>query len=300
MVQDNINLSNDALSKITIFSKYAKYIPEKKRRETWEEISDRVKDMHIKKYPFLEDELERAFQYVKDKKVVPSMRSMQFGGKPIELNNARIFNCSFTAIQTWKDFSEIIMLLLSGCGVGISVQRHHIENLPPIIKPTKTKKYLIGDSIEGWADSIRALFKAYMAGSYLPLYDYSDIRVKGTSLITSGGKAPGPEPLERCLNKLKSILDKKEDNTKLTSIEVHDIICHLADTVLSGGIRRAALISFFDKDDEDMLKCKGNFKVDILNGGFHYNEKTKAWEGEVLYKNKAQWVSLPQKFTTYL
>lgn len=295
------DLSSNVLSKLTIFSKYSKFIPDVKRRETWEEICYRVEQMHIKKYPLLKNDIKKAFKFVKDKKVVPSMRSMQFAGKPIELNNSRIFNCAFTAIQTWKDFSEVMLLLLGGSGVGFSVQTAHINKLPAINTPKKTKKFLIGDSIEGWADSVRALFKAYMNNGYLPLFDYSDIRAKGAQLITAGGKAPGPEPLERCLNKVKSILDKKEDGTKLTTLEVHDIICLIADAVLSGGIRRAALISFFDKDDTEMLNCKGNFKVDVLNGGFHFNEKTKVWEGEVLYKNKAHYISLQQKqFDTFV
>lgn len=286
------NTSIKILSDLTVFAKYAKYIPEIQRRETWDEICDRVQSMHIKKYPMLEEDIIKAFKLVRDKKVVPSMRSMQFAGKPIDVNNSRLFNCSFSAIQTWKDFQEAMFLLLSGVGFAYSVQRHHIEKLPHIKKPTSSKKYLIGDSIEGWADAIRALFKAYMAGGYLPLFDYRDIRPKGTQLITAGGKAPGPEPLERCLNKIKSILDKKDEGTQLLSIDVHDIICHIADAVLSGGIRRAACLVLFDNDDMDMLNCKSNFKVEVLNGGFHFNSQTNSWTGEVLYKGKAQFLSL--------
>lgn len=289
------NTSIKILSDLTVFAKYAKYIPEIQRRETWSEICDRVQSMHIKKYPQLQQDIINAMQFVRDKKVVPSMRSMQFAGKPIELNNSRIYNCSFTAIQTWKDFSEILFLLLSGTGVGFSVQKAHINKLPKIKKPIKSRKFLIGDSIEGWSDSLKALFKAYMSNGILPLFDYSDIRPKGAELVTAGGKAPGPEPLERCLNKIKSILDKKEEGTQLSSIEVHDVICHIADAVLSGGIRRAALISFFDKDDDEMLNCKGNFTVDVLNGGFHLNPQFKSYEGEVLYKNKAHYISLSKQ-----
>ena len=290
-----MNLSQKILSDLTIFSKYAKYIPELKRRETWDEICSRVENMHIKKYPELKKDIIKAITFVRDKKVVPSMRSMQFAGKPIELNHSRIFNCSFSAIQSWKDFSEAMFLLLSGVGFAYSVQNRYINKLPTIKKPIKSKKYLIGDSIEGWADAIRALFKAYMAKGYLPLFDYSDIRPKGAQLITAGGKAPGPEPLERCLNKIKSILDKKNEGEQLLSIEIHDIICLIADAVLSGGIRRAACLALFDNDDKEMLRCKSNFKVQILNGGFHFNQKSKLWEGEVLYKNKAQFISLDLK-----
>jgi len=194
------------------------------------------------------------------KKVLPSMRSLQFAGKPIELNNARIFNCSFLPLDDWRAFSEIMFLLLSGCGVGYSVQNHHIEKLPEIKIPTKHKRYLVGDSIEGWADAVRMLCKAYFQGAPLPTFDFRDIRAKGAQLITVGGKAPGPEPLKECLFNLQKIFDRKKNGDKMTSVEVHDMACHIADAVLSGGIRRAALISLFDLDDEDMLTCKfGNW-----------------------------------------
>jgi ribonucleoside-diphosphate reductase alpha chain len=230
------------------------------RRETWHELVTRNKQMHQEKFPHLHDEIENAYKLVYDKKVLPSMRSLQFAGKPIELNNARIFNCSFLPIDDWRSFSEIMFLLLSGCGVGYSVQKHHIEQLPEIKIPTKSKRYLIGDSIEGWADAVRMLCKAYFTGSSLPLFDFRDIRPKGAQLITVGGKAPGPEPLKECLFNLQKVFDRKKTGERLTSVEAHDIACHIADAVLSGGIRRAALISLFNLDDEDMLTCKfGNW-----------------------------------------
>jgi ribonucleoside-diphosphate reductase alpha chain len=217
--------------------------------------------MHLKKFPQLAEEIEAAYKYVYDKKVLPSMRSMQFAGKPIEINNARIFNCSYLPIDDYRAFSEIMFLLLSGCGVGYSVQTHHVENLPEIRKPLKQKRYLVGDSIEGWADAVRMLTKAYFGQtSTAPLFDFRDIRAKGASLITVGGKAPGPEPLKIALIHMQAILDRKNDGEKLTTVECHDIICHLADAVLSGGIRRAALIALFNLHDEDMLTCKfGNW-----------------------------------------
>jgi ribonucleoside-diphosphate reductase alpha chain len=153
-----------------------------------------------------------------------------------------------------------MFLLLSGTGVGYSVQTHHIDNLPEIIIPIKHKRYLVGDSIEGWADAVRMLCKAYFTGGALPLFDFRDIRPKGAQLITVGGKAPGPEPLKECLFQLQKIFDRKKNGEKLTSVEVHDMACHIADAVLSGGIRRAALIALFNLDDEEMLTCKfGNW-----------------------------------------
>jgi ribonucleoside-diphosphate reductase alpha chain len=240
--------------------KYAKFVPAKNRRETWQELVTRNKEMHQAKFPKLHNEIEEAYKLVYDKKVLPSMRSLQFAGKPIELNNARIFNCSFLPLDDWRSFSEIMFLLLSGCGVGYSVQTHHIEQLPEIKVPTKHKRYLVGDSIEGWADAVRMLCKAYFTGAPLPLFDFRDIRPKGAQLITVGGKAPGPEPLKECLFNLGKIFERKQNGDRISSVEAHDMACHIADAVLSGGIRRAALISLFNLDDEDMLTCKfGNW-----------------------------------------
>ena len=256
-----LNKESKILSEITTHLKYAKYTPELERRETWEELITRNMEMHLVKFPELAVEIENAYEYVYSKKVLPSMRSLQFAGKPVEINNARIFNCSYLPIDDHRAFSEIMFLLLSGCGVGYSVQTHHVENLPDIRKPLKSKRYLVGDSIEGWADAVRMLMKAYFGQiSSCPKFDFRDIRPKGSQLITVGGKAPGPEPLKIALMHVQAILDRKKDGDKLTSVECHDIICHLADAVLSGGIRRAALISLFDLDDEDMLTCKfGNW-----------------------------------------
>lgn len=245
------------LSDIIVYMKYARYLPEKKRRETWEEICYRNRDMHIKKFPKLSSDIINLYNnFIIPKKVLPSMRSMQFAGKPIEISPNRLFNCSYMPIDDSRAFSELMFLLLGGSGVGYSVQSKHVEKLPEIIKPTKKRRYVIADSIEGWADAIKMLFKGYMHGYSEPNFDFSDIREKGAPLITSGGKAPGSEGLRTCLFKIKQILDSKENGSKLTTLEVHDICCHIADAVLTGGIRRAALISFFDIDDEDMLTCK--------------------------------------------
>jgi ribonucleoside-diphosphate reductase alpha chain len=253
-----MDISNKILSEITVYMKYAKYRPELQRRETWEELVTRNMEMHIKKYPQLEQEIRDNYKFVYDKKCLPSMRSMQFAGKPIEMSPNRIYNCAFAPIDDWRVFSEIMFLLLGGTGVGYSVQKHHVDALPEIRKPNadKTRRFLIGDSIEGWADSISVLVKAYFFGGSKPVFDFRDIRQKGARLITSGGKAPGPQPLKECLIKLEGILDSKKDGDKLSPIEVHDMVCHIADAVLAGGIRRAALISLFSANDEQMISCK--------------------------------------------
>ena len=257
-----MTISNEILSDITIFLKYAKYIPELNRRETWKELVTRNKAMHIKKYPQLTEEIEEVYKYVYDKKVLPSMRSMQFAGKSIENAPNRIYNCAYLPIDHWKAFGETMFLLLGGTGVGYSVQQHHVDALPEIRKPdpNKTRRFLIGDSIEGWADAVKALMKNYFGGGSKLRFDFSDIRPKGAQLVTSGGKAPGPQPLKECLIKMQGILDNKKDGDYLTSVEVHDIVCYIADAVLAGGIRRAALISLFSADDEAMISCKsGNW-----------------------------------------
>ena len=254
-----MDASQKILSDLTVYMKYAKFLPEYNRRETWEELVTRNMNMHIKKYPELGGEIVEAYKYVYDKKVLPSMRSMQFGGKPIEISPNRIYNCAYLPIDHLDAFSEAMFLLLGGTGVGYSVQKHHVEQLPEIRKPNANRKrrFLIGDSIEGWADAIKVLFKSYFGDQLsTPEFDFSDIRAKGAQLVTSGGKAPGPQPLKDCLHKLKSMLEAKEDGEKLSPIEVHDMVCHIADAVLAGGIRRAALISLFSADDQEMISCK--------------------------------------------
>jgi ribonucleoside-triphosphate reductase len=253
-----MDISTKILSDITVYMKYAKYIPELQRRETWEELVTRNMDMHIKKYPKLEDEIRSAYKFVYGKKVLPSMRSMQFAGKPIEISPNRIYNCAYAPADDWRVFSEIMFLLLGGTGVGYSVQKHHVDQLPEIRKPNveKSRRFLIGDSIEGWADAVSVLIKAYFFGGSKPVFDFRDIRPKGARLITSGGKAPGPQPLKECLIKIEGILETKQNGQKLSPIEVHDIICHIADAVLAGGIRRAALISLFSATDDEMISCK--------------------------------------------
>ena len=257
-------INSNILSDITVHMKYAKYIPELQRRETWEELVDRNMAMHIKKYPELEVEIRKAYSYVFTKQILPSMRSLQFAGKPIEISPNRLYNCSYLPVDSLDAFNEIMFLLLSGCGVGYSVQQHHIKQLPFLMKPFKnrTRRFVIGDSIEGWSDAVKVLMRSYLGEkrSSRIIFDYTDIRPKGARLVTSGGKAPGPQPLKECLIKIEGILESKDDGSILTSLEVHDIVCHIADAVLAGGIRRAALISLFTATDDDMISCKsGNW-----------------------------------------
>lgn len=269
-----LNQDKQPLSAIIHHMKYARYLPEAGRREAWEETVERNKQMHlqhyadkIKDHPQLGKDIIKAYDdFVLTGKVLPSMRSFQFGGQPIEINPARIYNCSFFHIDHPDAFSEGMFLLLSGVGTGYSVQKHHVEKLPGIlgVQKQEPRRYLVADSIEGWADAVKTLVESYFYGKAEVEFDLRGIRPKGARLITSGGKAPGPEPLRQALVKIRSIfenaLQDRGFGTKLKPIEAHDIMCHIADAVLSGGIRRAAMISLFNFNDEEMLEAKfGNW-----------------------------------------
>ena len=252
----------EILSEVTVHMKYARFLPEKERRETWKELVRRNRNMHVKQYKHLGDEFKKeifdAYKFVFDKKVLPSMRSMQFAGKSIHISPNRIYNCAYLPVDSIASFSESMFLLLGGTGVGYSVQKHHVEQLPRIHRPdcNDRKRFLINDSIEGWADAVKALVNSYFTGGNCWEFDYGDIRPKGARLVTSGGKAPGPDPLRVCLTNIEALLNTKQDGDKLRPIDAHDIICHIADSVLAGGIRRAALISLFSASDVDMVACK--------------------------------------------
>jgi ribonucleoside-triphosphate reductase (thioredoxin) len=320
-----MNFSSQILSDIIAYMKYAKYIPENKRRELWEEIVDRDMNMHIKKFPELKEEIEYAFSFVHDKKVLASMRSMQFAGKPIEVNPSRMYNCSALHIDHPDAFSETMFLLLSGTGVGYSVQKHHVRKLPPLLgvqRPEgrqRKKRYLIGDSIEGWAESIKVLVESYFYNKREIDFDFRDIRPKGALLVTSGGKAPGPEPLRECLVKITSVFEnaiaERGHATKLKPIECHDILCYIADAVLSGGIRRSAMISLFSFNDSEMLESKfgywweenpqralANNSAVILRSQIKEKEFFEFWKkiqasgsGEpgIFFSNSEEWISNP-------
>lgn len=251
-------MDKKALSDITVFNKYAKFIPVVQRRENWIELATRNKDMQITKYPALTSEIERVYQdFVYPKLTLPSMRSLQFGGKPILMSENRMFNCAYFPLELIKAFNELMFLLLGGTGAGYSVQKRHVNCLPKIKAPESDEehKFQIQDSIIGWADAIKVVSKAFFNAGSLPVFDYRDIREKGAELITSGGKAPGPGPLKDCIEAIIPIF-RGAIGRKLTPLEAHDISCIIADAVLAGGIRRAAMICLFDRDDQAMLSCK--------------------------------------------
>jgi ribonucleoside-triphosphate reductase len=276
-------MSIKSLMNYTFVSKYARWIPEKKRRETWAEAVDRVKQMMLDKYSSSEDvleDIEWAYEKMLKKQILGSQRALQFGGSPIFKHNARIYNCITSFADRIRFFQECMYLLLCGCGTGFSVQKHHMDKLPPLIKSKNgTKKFVIPDSIEGWSDAVGVLVSSYFDQDDLfPEYngknvtfDYSSIRAAGSVLKSSGGKAPGPEPLKNALSNIKRLLDNALTDLefchgsirKLSPIQAYDIVMHAADAVISGGVRRSATICIFSPDDEEMAKAKtGNWFIE--------------------------------------
>lgn len=273
-------MSLKSLMNYTFVSKYARWIPEKKRRETWSEAVDRVKGMMLDVYGSGDDTgeirevIEQAYDGMRKKKILGSQRALQFGGSPILKHNARIYNCIASYTDRVRFFQECMYLLLCGCGTGFSVQKHHVDKLPNLIKGKNgSKKFVIKDSIEGWSDAVGVIVSSYFEDCDLfPEYsgknvtfDFSQIRPAGAYLKSSGGKAPGPEPLKKALNSIKKVLDGaiKSGRGKLKPIEAYDIVMYSADAVISGGVRRSATICLFSPDDEEMAKAKtGSWFID--------------------------------------
>lgn len=252
-----MNSDAEALADFIAVSKYSRYREDLQRRETWEEAVKRVRDMHICRFPHIKEDITKAFEHVINKRVLCAGRHMQFGGKAIEKHNSRGFNCSGTVMDSFDKFSKIMYLLLSGTGVGLDVSFEWIEQLSelaPAIDETDVKHFTIPDTIQGWADAVQELMNSYQRG-YLVEFNYSQIRPKGSPLVTSGGVAPGHVPLRKTLDNVRSVLNNALGR-KLKPVECFDIFGHIANAVLSGGIRRAAGIILFSPDDGEMMNSK--------------------------------------------
>jgi len=265
-------MSIRALQDYTYYAKYARYNSEERRRETWHEACERVKQMHLHRFPQAEEEIEWAFDLVKQRRVLGSQRALQFGGKPIEKINARIYNCTVSFCDRVEFFQECFWLLLCGSGTGFSVQKHHIAKLPNFAKGGRGRKpkfnFVVPDTIEGWADALGALIGSYLPNKRCPKFlgshvefDYSQIRAAGSHLASGVGKAPGSEPLRRSLDIIRELLDDRSHRyERLRPIDAYDIVMHASDAVLSGGVRRSATICIFSPDDEEMITAKtGNW-----------------------------------------
>lgn len=240
-------------------SKYARWREDLGRRETYEESVARVENMHLRRFEHLgvefAAEIDAAFDMVRQRRVLPSMRSMQFGGAAVEANHCRLYNCSFTLVDRPRAFQEALYLLLCGCGVGYSVQHCHVEKLPALARQSgRVVHHVVGDTIEGWADAAGALVDAAIAGDHVE-FAFNNVRDRGAPLRTSGGRAPGHLPLKRALERAREVLLGAQGR-QLRPIECHRILCHFADAVLAGGIRRSAMIALFSPDDGEMMFCK--------------------------------------------
>jgi len=259
---------NSAISTYIHTTKYARFLPEQGRRETFDETVDRVKQMHLDRYPVVSSHIERAFNFVHHKMVLPSMRSMQFAGQPILHHNARMYNCCFTHIDRPRVFAEIMYLLMCGCGVGYSVQKRHVAKLPRMkrIDGNLVCHHTVDDSIEGWADAVGALINGHINGFHVE-FNYSRIRPAG-AVISSKGKAPGHLHLKAAIESMREILGGVVDRT-LTPLECHDIICHLSHAVMVGGIRSASIIALFSADDDEMMHCKDSGNFDFAGKNNH-------------------------------
>ncbi len=268
----------EQLQNYVFTSKYSRYLPEQKRRETFKEAAARVVDMHREHFRRKDMDVEDLLATVKEamdnKLILGSQRALQFGGEPILNKNARIYNCTTSYCDRPRFFQEALWLLLCGCGVGFSVQPHHIQNLPSVSRPKGNRyTHTIQDSIEGWADCLGILLSSYFdaqqpfpeCADQIIEFDYSQIRPKGAEISGGCGRAPGPEPLQRSLDLIKELLDRccDADQEFLRPIDAYDILMHASDAVLSGGVRRSATICMFSPTDEEMAKAKtGNWFIE--------------------------------------
>lgn len=270
-------LGKQMLAQSKFFQGYSRWKADSGTYETWGEAVERVMQMHRQKYarrmsPELENLMHRAQVAYEGQLVLGAQRALQFGGEQVRRHEARLYNCSASHVDRLEFFQQAMYLLLCGAGVGFSVQRRHVDRLPRITpRGGQARVFVIPDCIEGWADSFGVLLSSFFEGEVpFPayqgarvLFDFSQIRPRG-SRISGGFKAPGPDGLRQALERgealLQSVLDS--GSRRMRPIVAYDLTMHMANAVLSGGVRRSATICLFDKDDEEMLKAKtGNWYV---------------------------------------
>jgi len=255
--EKNMTDTRQLLSELVIHNKYAKYVDG--RRERWDEIVERTFAMHRRHFWHHKEiisDLDVAEDLVKNKYIMPSMRSLQFAGDPIENHNERMYNCSFLPILSLLDFKDLFSLCMVGVGVGFSIYKNQ-----PINKPNmyEKKTVVVGDSIEGWSNALKELLNSYIeSNAPKVVFDYSEIRPKGALIKSIGAHAPGYKPLEWGLEKIREILERKKNEGFLRTIDLFDIGTILGDVATCGGTRRSALISFFLPDDTEMMNAKGD------------------------------------------
>lgn len=251
----------ELLKNLKFYDSYSKYREDLGRKETWEESVDDVMSMHYNKFKgvsALIPYLDKATKMYKESKVLASQRNLQYREEQILKSNTRLFNCASTYIDRPEVFKQVLFVLLNGSGCGYSVEQRFIDKLPKIKqRKEETVTYQIEDSIQGWANALDKLMMSFFNGTEQIRFDGSLIREEG-AYISGGFQAPGYEPLKKSLEIIEKLLQNKINNSdfSLTSLDGHEIICISADSVLSAGVRRSALICLFDKDDELMRNCK--------------------------------------------
>ena len=247
------------LSEFIIRDKYARYLPELKRRETHAEAVNRTMNMHRKRFPKLVGRINEVERALINHEILPSQRTLQFGGDAVVKKNMRAYNCGYSHVDRIEFLQEKIWLALCGVGTGYSVYRHNLEKLPTFRKRdlNDVREFVIEDSIEGWADSFRALLDSFIDGHvFAP--NTSKIRPEGSPISSSSQPAPGPKELVKALYNIEQVLIRvvEEHGGRLRSIDLFDIVCHASMCVRAGGIRRSADICLFDVDDELMMTSK--------------------------------------------
>jgi ribonucleoside-diphosphate reductase alpha chain len=302
------------LQNYTFVAKYARWIESQNRRETWKEAVDRVRQMMHTQYDSfdeIKEDIDWAYDMMYKKKVLGSQRALQFGGEPILKRHAKIYNCTSSYCDRLRFFQECFWLLLCGSGTGFSVQKHHVAKLPKLRHDSskcREVKHVIEDSIEGWSDALGILLSSYFDRPSEPsfagfansniVFDYSQIRKKGTPLSSGVGKAPGPEPLEYALEKIRAVLDRCLENNqeKLRPIDAYDIVMHSSDAVISGGVRRSASLALFSPEDEEMAKAKtGNWFIDNPQRG-RSNNSALLLKEETTYEQFAELMESVKEF----
>ena len=269
----------DAYQQYIHKSRYARYLPEEQRRETWEETIDRYLNFWVEKGKLTLEEANGIFADIHDMNVMPSMRALMTAGEALDRDNVAGFNCSYLPIDHPKAFDEMMYVLMCGTGVGFSVERQYISKLPEVAEDFHDTDTVIhvADSKIGWAKAFRELVSLLYSGQ-IPKWDVSGVRPAGATLKTFGGRASGPEPLVDLFNFTVGVF-REAAGRKLSSIECHDLCCKIAQIVVVGGVRRSALISLSNLTDDRIRRCKSgqwwqdNPQRGLANNSACYTEK---------------------------
>lgn len=270
------------LQRFMFYDKYSRYNWEKKRRETWRETVDRVLAylMHLGGESIPEEDYDSIYWAILSMRVMPSMRLLAQAGPAAIRNSMSIYNCSHLPVRDVNAFKEAMLVSMAGCGVGFSVERDNVEQFPRIQRQTGVKRptFVVPDTTEGWAEAVAVGAAAWFEGEDID-FDYSLIRPAGTPLLTKGGRASGPEPLRFVVDFTRTKILSRQ-GTFLRTLDAHDIMCVVGGAAVSGGVRRTAMISIFDFDDQEMRTCKTGAALDANPWRWNANNSA-VWPEEI-------------------